>query len=283
MNTIEQAKELFKNRKKAITTIIGNQKGGVGKTTNTYLIAYTLAKLGIKTLVCDLDPQSNSTKALMLTKSQNSNEIMTIDKTLMWGVQQRNLKDLPVSIIENLDLLPSYIDFEDFAKYLYKNTNTEYEETHLLEPLFEPLKEDYDIILIDVPPLSVEVTSNAVMFSDYVLISLQTQDDSMAGAIEYIKTLVKLKMKYDLDIEVFGALPMLSNSRGTVDKLIIESAKEEWGEELVFRTVIPQMERIKRFSINGITDEDRFDRKVLEMYEKVVLELLEKLLEVEEE
>ena len=282
MEELEQAKQLFKKRKKAVTIIIGNQKGGVGKTTNTYLIAYTLAKLGIKTLVCDLDPQSNSTKALILTKSQNSNEIMTIDKTLMWGVQQRDLKDLPVSIIENLDLLPSYNDFEDFAKYLYKNTSNEYEETHLLEPLFEPLKEDYDIILIDVPPLSVEVTSNAVMFSDYVLISLQTQDDSMTGAIEYIKTLVKLKMKYELGIEVLGALPMLSNSRGSVDKLIIESAKEEWGEDLVFETVIPQMERIKRFSINGITDEDRFDRKVLEMYEKVVSEMLSKLIEFEE-
>lgn len=282
MEELEQAKQVFKKRKKAVTIIIGNQKGGVGKTTNTYLIAYTLAKLGIKTLVCDLDPQSNSTKALILTKSQNSNEIMTIDKTLMWGVQQRDLKDLPVSIIENLDLLPSYIDFEDFAKYLYKNTSNEYEETHLLEPLFEPLKEDYDIILIDVPPLSVEVTSNAVMFSDYVLISLQTQDDSMTGAIEYIKTLVKLKMKYELGIEVLGALPMLSNSRGSVDKLIIESAKEEWGEDLVFETVIPQMERIKRFSINGITDEDRFDRKVLEMYEKVVSEMLSKLIEFEE-
>lgn len=282
MEELEQAKQLFKKRKKAVTIIIGNQKGGVGKTTNTYLIAYTLAKLGIKTLVCDLDPQSNSTKALILTKSQNSNEIMTIDKTLMWGVQQRDLKDLPVSIIENLDLLPSYIDFEDFAKYLYKNTSNEYEETHLLEPLFEPLKEDYDIILIDVPPLNVEVTSNAVMFSDYVLISLQTQDDSMTGAIEYIKTLVKLKMKYELGIEVLGALPMLSNSRGSVDKLIIESAKEEWGEDLVFETVIPQMERIKRFSINGITDEDRFDRKVLEMYEKVVSEMLSKLIEFEE-
>ncbi|WP_347450511.1 MULTISPECIES: ParA family protein [Lactococcus] len=282
MEELEQAKQLFRKRKKAVTIIIGNQKGGVGKTTNTYLIAYTLAKLGIKTLVCDLDPQSNSTKALILTKSQNSNEIMTIDKTLMWGVQQRDLKDLPVSIIENLDLLPSYIDFEDFAKYLYKNTSNEYEETHLLEPLFEPLKEDYDIILIDVPPLSVEVTSNAVMFSDYVLISLQTQDDSMTGAIEYIKTLVKLKMKYELGIEVLGALPMLSNSRGSVDKLIIESAKEEWGEDLVFETVIPQMERIKRFSINGITDEDRFDRKVLEMYEKVVSEMLSKLIEFEE-
>ncbi|RZI47849.1 ParA family protein [Lactococcus kimchii] len=282
MEELNQAKQLLKERKKAVTIIIGNQKGGVGKTTNTYLIAYTLSKLGIKTLVCDLDPQSNSTKALMLTKSQNSNEIMTIDKTLMWGVQQRNLKDLPVPIIENLDLLPSYIDFEDFAKYLYKNTSTEYEETHLLEPLFEPLKEDYDIILIDVPPLSIEVTSNAVMFSDYVLISLQTQDDSMTGAVEYIKTLVKLKMKYDLGIEVLGALPMLSNSRGSVDKLIIESAKEEWGEDLVFETVIPQMERIKRFSINGITDEDRFDRKVLEMYEKVVSEMLSKLIEFEE-
>lgn len=274
-------KKMFAKHSKALTFIIGNQKGGVGKTTNTYLIAYTLAKWGIKTLVADLDPQSNSTKTLMLTKSQNTDTVNTVNKTLMRGVQEKDLTDLPVKILDDLYLLPSYIDFEDFPKYLYKNTKTDYEETHLLEPLFEPLKKDYDVIILDVPPLSIEVTRNAVIFSDYVVISLQTHDDSLSGAEEYVKTLVRLKGQYDLPVEVLGFLPMLHDRRGAVDQLVIDSAKEEFGDDLVFNTIVPQMARIKRFPINGITNTDRFDKKVLNKYEEVTDEFLQRLLDFE--
>lgn len=68
MTKTENAIKYIKDRKKALTIIIGNQKGGVGKTTNSYLLAYNLAKKGIKTLVADLDPQANATKTLMLTR-----------------------------------------------------------------------------------------------------------------------------------------------------------------------------------------------------------------------
>ena len=280
--TKENYINFFSKRKKAFTFIIGNQKGGVGKTTNSYLIAYTLAKMGIKTLVCDLDPQANSTKTILLTKSQNSDQVTTVNKTLMRGVQEKNLTDLPVKILDNLYLLPSYIDFEDFSKYVYKSTKTEYEETHILEPLFEPLKEDFDVIILDVPPLSIEVTRNAVIFSDYVVISLQTHDDALSGAQEYIRNLVKLKMQYDLPIEVLGVIPMLHDRRGSVDKLIIDSAKQNFGDELVFNTIVPQMARIKRFPINGITDVDQFDQAVLTKYKDVTNEFLDKLIDFEE-
>lgn len=281
MKNEKAIKKMFAKHAKALTFIIGNQKGGVGKTTNTYLIAYTLAKWGIKTLVADLDPQSNSTKTLMLTKSQNTDTVNTVNKTLMRGVQEKELTDLPVKILDDLYLLPSYIDFEDFPKYLYKNTKTDYEETHLLEPLFEPLKKDYDVIILDVPPLSIEVTRNAVIFSDYVVISLQTHDDSLSGAEEYVKTLVRLKGQYDLPVEVLGFLPMLHDRRGAVDQLVIDSAKEEFGDDLVFNTIVPQMARIKRFPINGITNTDRFDKKVLNKYEEVTDEFLQRLLDFE--
>ncbi|MGJ0383409.1 ParA family protein, partial [Lactiplantibacillus plantarum] len=251
----------IQSRDEALTIVIGNQKGGVGKTTNTYLIAYTLAKMGIHTLVADLDPQANATKTLMLTKSQQEDTVYSIKKTLMVGVQEKDLTDLPVKIMDNLDLIPSYIDFQDFTKYLYQNTNNEYEETHLLEPLFNPLKKKYDVILLDVPPFSIEITRNAVIFSDFALISLQTHDDSLSGAEEYVNTLSKLQQEYQLDIEVIGILPMLHDARNGVDQTIIQSAKDEFGEENVFTNIVTQMARIKRFPINGITDKDRFDKR----------------------
>ncbi|WP_353486094.1 ParA family protein [Apilactobacillus xinyiensis] len=264
-------------KEEATTIVIGNQKGGVGKTTNTYLIAYTLAKYGVKTLVADLDPQANATKTLMLTKGQNQDEVTTINKTLMAGVQDKDLTDLPVNIVPNLDLIPSYIDFQDFTKYIYQNSKNDYEETHILKPLFEPFKTEYDVILLDVPPFSIEITRNAVMFSDFALIILQTHDDSLSGAEEYVNTLAKLVEEYDLSIEVIGILPMLHDGRSTVDKVIIEDAKKEFGEESVFDTIVNQMARIKRFPINGITDNDRFDKKVLAKYEEVTDELIHRL------
>lgn len=267
----------IQSRDEALTIVIGNQKGGVGKTTNTYLIAYTLAKMGIHTLVADLDPQANATKTLMLTKSQQEDTVYSIKKTLMVGVQEKDLTDLPVKIMDNLDLIPSYIDFQDFTKYLYQNTNNEYEETHLLEPLFNPLKKKYDVILLDVPPFSIEITRNAVIFSDFALISLQTHDDSLSGAEEYVNTLSKLQQEYQLDIEVIGILPMLHDARNGVDQTIIQSAKNEFGEENVFTNIVTQMARIKRFPINGITDKDRFDKRVLDKYQQVTDELLSRI------
>ncbi|KZL36391.1 ATPase [Secundilactobacillus collinoides] len=267
----------MQSRDEALTIVIGNQKGGVGKTTNTYLIAYTLAKMGIHTLVADLDPQANATKTLMLTKSQQEDTVYSIKKTLMVGIQEKDLTDLPVKIMDNLDLIPSYIDFQDFTKYLYQNTNNEYEETHLLEPLFNPLKKKYDVILLDVPPFSIEITRNAVIFSDFALISLQTHDDSLSGAEEYVNTLSKLQQEYQLDIEIIGILPMLHDARNGVDQTIIQSAKDEFGEENVFTNIVTQMARIKRFPINGITDKDRFDKRVLDKYQQVTDELLSRI------
>ncbi len=263
---------------KATTITVGNYKGGAGKTTNATLLGYTLSNLGINTLVIDLDPQSNATKELMLTKFINSpKEDTIVNKTLMAGIKDGSLLDLPVLIKKDLSLIPSFIDFEGFAKYVYKNAKNDEEEDFFLYKYFEPLKKNYDLIILDVPPMSIEITKNAVTSSDFVLISLQTQEYSLTGAESYVEELEKLTNLYNLDLDVIGILPVLMKNNGKVDEYILESAKNSFGEENFFKTYIPQMERIKRFAINGITDQDRHDRKVLSTYELVANELLERL------
>ncbi|SPJ44485.1 ParA family protein [Leuconostoc carnosum] len=270
--------ELKTNRKQAITLTVGNFKGGVGKTTNSILIAYTLAQKGIKTLVIDLDPQANATKTLTLTKlNQDEDGILTFEKTLMRGIADNKIDDLPIKIIDNLFLMPSNIDFEEFAKFLYQKTDNQTDEDFYFSKLLDPIKESFDIIIIDVPPMSKEITRNAVTSSDYVLISLQTQEHSLTGAENYIEELNKLNEKYDLNLTVVGLLPVLLKNTGTVDEYIIENAKEIFGESNIFSTIVPQMERIKRFDINGITNHDRHDLKVLQKYNEVTDELITRL------
>lgn len=263
----------------AITITVGNYKGGVGKTTNSVLIGYTLAKKGIKTLVVDLDPQANATKTLMLTKmaSEDDEHITTIDKTIMRAIAEGDLSDIQTKIMDNLYLLPSNIDFEEFPRYLFKNSLNQKEEDFFIDSLLKPLKENYDVIIIDVPPMSKEVTRNAVTTSDYILISLQTQERSLTGAENYISELNKINSAYDLDLTVVGMLPVLLKNKGTVDEYILEMAKENFGEDNIFKAIIPQMERIKRFDVNGITDKDRHDEKVLKKYIQVTDELIERL------
>lgn len=265
-------------RNGAITLTVGNFKGGVGKTTNSILIAYTLAQKGIKTLVIDLDPQANATKTLTLTRlNQDDETILTFEKTLMRGIADNKIDDLPIKVIDNLYLMPSNIDFEEFAKFLYQNTETQEEEDFYFSKLLEPIKKDYDVIIIDVPPMSKEITRNAVTSSNYVLISLQTQEHSLTGAENYITELNKLNDKYNLNLTVVGLLPVLLKNTGTVDEYIIENAKELFGESNIFSTIVPQMERIKRFDINGITNNDRHDQKVLNKYDEVTDELITRL------
>ncbi|MCK8606428.1 AAA family ATPase [Leuconostoc citreum] len=270
--------ELKKNRKQAITLTVGNFKGGVGKTTNSMLIAYTLAQKGIKTLVIDLDPQANATKTLTLTKlNQDEEGILTFEKTLMRGIADNKIDDLPIKVIDNLFLMPSNIDFEEFAKFLYQNTDNQTDEDFYFSKLLDPIKESFDIIIIDVPPMSKEITRNAVTSSDYVLISLQTQEHSLTGAENYIEELNKLNKTYDLNLTVVGLLPVLLKNTGTVDEYIIDNAKVIFGESNIFSTIVPQMERIKRFDINGITNHDRHDLKVLQKYNEVTDELITRL------
>lgn len=66
-------------------------------------------------------------------------------------------------------------------------------------------------------------------------------------------------------------------NNGKVDEYILESSKKSFGEENIFSSYIPQMERIKRFAVNGITDLDRHDKKVLDIYQEVTSELIERL------
>ncbi|MGX7153480.1 ParA family protein [Enterococcus sulfureus] len=284
MRSLENIFGLIKEINKALTITVGNLKGGVGKTTNAVLIAYTMAKKGYKTLLIDKDAQANATKMLMLTKmAKEDDQITTLDKTIMRAVSDGDLSDIIVNIIENLYLMPSNIDFENFSKFLFQNTKSQEEEDFFFDKLLEPLKKDFDFIIIDVPPMSKEITRNAVVTSDYVVISLQTQERSLTGAENYVAELDKLNSLYDLDLIVAGILPVLLKNKGTVDEYILENAKEIFGEDNLFKTIVPQMERIKRFDINGISENDRHDFKVLEKYEEVTDELLQRIAFYEEE
>ena len=272
----------------AITICVGNYKGGVGKTKNNVMNAYELAKKGFRVLVVDLDPQANSTTVLVRTKRAHSEEVFSFDKTLMSAIKEGSLDGLEVPIVENLWLLPSYIDFANFTTFLDLqygiveiddkdyHTITKRKITHFAK-LLEPLKQKYDYIFIDVPPTKSYITDSAVMCSDYILVVLQTQELSLDGAQMYLKDLQTLADDYGGDFEICGVLPVLIDNNASVDQFILDSAAEVFGEENMFKIKVPNMARLKRFDNTGIIEVDQHDKRVVAFYSNVADELVERI------
>lgn len=266
-----------------------NYKGGVGKTKNTTLNAYEVAKKGYKCLVVDLDPQSNATTVLIRTKqAHDPDNVFSFEKTLMTAVREESLENLAVPIIENLDLLPSYIDFANYSTFLDKRFGVveegdpDYHEITkqkitYFNQLLTPLKEQYDYIFIDVPPTKSYLTDSAVMASNYILIVLQTQELSYDGAVQVLEDLRKLAIEFNADFEICGVLPVLMDSNATLDQFVLANAAEIFGEENIFANKIPNMARLKRFDNTGIIENDRHDKRVIELYDKVSSELIERI------
>lgn len=249
-----------------------NFKGGVGKTTTSVITAYILSERGYKTLFVDFDPQSNGTETLMLTASKEN-----FDSTVYQGIVDQDLTPCITPIKEHLDLIPSDLDLINLPLYLNKTVkNDVYRRAYLLDYLLEPIKEDYDYIIIDIPPTISDFTNNAAIASDYVALVMQTQRWSFKATKTFIPYLQDMIDNYDTSIELLGVIPVLMKPDSKKEIAILESAQEEYGDYL-FHTTIKIRERLKGFADHGITDNDYHDRLVLHLYEELVSELIERM------
>ena len=287
----------------ATTLLFGNMKGGVGKTTNSVMVAYQLAKMGYKTLVCDLDPQANATQLLRRTYGlQHDGEDLKIDKTMMVALSEQDIKSAIVNIMDNLDLLPSSEDFKSYPDFLEitfmpdkekiaENPSSLQSEMATVKEQrisyfakqLEKVKDDYDVVVIDVPPTLSVFTDSAIYATDEIVIVLQTQQRSLDGAETFFEYLQQMYNSYeDVDFDILGVLPVLLKTRSGLDDQILEDAKEDFGEDALFDQIIHHMERLKRYDRTGIADHeltkaDIHDRKIHYIYSELTKEIVERL------
>lgn len=287
----------------ATTLLFGNMKGGVGKTTNSVMVAYQLAKMGYKTLVCDLDPQANATQLLRRTYGlQHDGADLKIDKTMMVALSEQDIKSAIVNIMGNLDLLPSSEDFKSYPDFLEitfmpdkekiaENPSSLQSEMSAVKEQrisyfakqLEKVKDDYDVVVIDVPPTLSVFTDSAIYATDEIVIVLQTQQRSLDGAETFFEYLQQMYNSYeDVDFDILGVLPVLLKTRSGLDDQILEDAKEDFGEDALFEQIIHHMERLKRYDRTGIADHeltkaDIHDRKIHYIYSELTKEIVERL------
>lgn len=269
--------------------LFANFKGGVGKTTNSVMTAYELARKGHKTLVCDLDPQANATQLLRRTYILQNEHELDFTKTMMVALQEENIESAIVKIMDNLYMLPSHKDFVNYpdfleTKYLAIDDNYKEKRIAYFSNQIDNIRKNFEYIIIDVPPTLSIYTDSALYAADNVIIVLQTQQRSLDGAIAFWEYLQSFYDNHQtVDFNILGVLAVLLKNNAGLDNQIINDAKSTFGNEILFNTIIKHMERLKRYDRLGISEKgltnnfDFHDMRTHNIYQKLTEEILNRL------
>lgn len=237
--------------------VIGNFKGGVGKSTVAQMLGFESAIVKKrKTLIVDLDMQGNTSDVMNLTHMNffdgelydydvTINDILMYDKPLDSGIY---------NIIDNLDIIPADISFEMYQDWIKEQFNNPLDQFKFMKNKLSPLFDRYDSIYVDVPP-SISIYSKSAMYlARYAIIVLQTQVKSMKNAKQYIEYMEYFSQEYNHPMSIVGIIPFMLETGDSIDRDMYDKAKEMYGEHLL-NNVVLKNGRLKRYDGTGITTE----------------------------
>jgi len=192
---------------------IFNQKGGVGKTTTAMNLSGYLAMLGKRTLLVDLDPQSNATVGLGIAHEPEN----TVYHALLAGRDVHQV--IRRTHLSGLDLMPSSPDLSGALVELIEVPERE----RLLRRLLDKVRTHYDFIVIDLGPSLNLLTVNGLLAADEVIVPIQCEYYSLEGLGQVIETLSLIRENLEHPLAVNGALITMYDKR---EKLSREIARE---------------------------------------------------------
>lgn len=222
---------------------VANQKGGVGKTTTTVNLGASLAHTGKKVLLVDSDAQGNATSGLGISKGEVEEDIYDV---LVNGVPMAEVI-LPSSR-ENMDLVPSSIQLAGAEVEL---SAFDRREMRLKEAL-EPIRDQYDYILIDCPPSLGHLTINAFTASDSVLIPVQCEYYALEGLSQLLNTVRLVQKHFNNDLKIEGVLLTMLDRRTNLGSEVVEEVKKYFHEK-VYETIIPRNVRLSEAPSYGLS------------------------------
>lgn len=225
---------------------IANRKGGVGKTTTSLNLAYSLKELGKKVLAIDLDSQANLTRCFDIGKLE---DIKTIGHLLMVEMEEEKyLVDDYIISYDKIDLIPSSIYLSAVETQMRSETGSE----RILSEIIKQVREDYDYILIDTSPSLNILNINALCASDSVLITADTGIFAVVGISELLKTVQKIKKRVNPKLKVEGVLLTMCDRRTNLSKILTEQVEEMCQKKIkVFQTKIPKTVKVGEAIYSG--------------------------------
>lgn len=221
---------------------ITNQKGGVGKTTTAVNLGSYLAVLGKKVLLLDNDPQGNATSGLGIEKNSIKQCIYDV------LISEVPIEDviLPTQV-NNLYAVPAALRLAGAENELVGMMARD----QRLRRSIEPIRQEYDYILIDCPPSLGNLTINALAAADAVIIPIQCEFYALEGLSQLMQTLQLVQKFFNSTLEIEGVVLTMYDHRTNLSQQVAEEVRNYFKEK-VYQAVIPRNIRLSEAPSHGI-------------------------------
>ncbi|EAD9553145.1 ParA family protein [Listeria monocytogenes] len=220
---------------------LANQKGGVGKTTSSVNLSSSLAFLGKKVLLVDIDPQGNASSGVGVNKGEIEHCIydVLVDDVAIQDVLQK-------TDLDNLNVIPATIQLAGAEVELVPAISREIR----LKKAIDSIRDDYDYVIIDCPPSLGLLTLNALTAADYVLIPVQCEYYALEGLSQLLNTIRIVQKHLNEDLQIEGVLLTMLDARTNLGIQVIEEVKKYF-QNKVFNTIIPRNVRLSEAPSHG--------------------------------
>ena len=217
-----------------------NQKGGVGKTTTAVNLTAALHDLGLRTLLCDFDPQANATSGLGVDKRKIKHSVYDVV-----------INDVPArqAIVQTKfgDVLPSHPDLAGAGVELLSMANP----NHRLGQALKEIRDSYDVIFIDCPPSLELLTLNGLSAADSILVPVQCEYYALEGLSDLMATLRMVKKRINPKLEIFGVALTMFDGRTNFSTQVAQEVRRHFPGK-VFAAVIPRNIRLAEAPSHGL-------------------------------